>query len=191
MRRDERGFTVPELLVTMVLMAIVLGAFGQMLITSSRTSNRVEEQATLQSEVRASIDRLTSDFREATTAGATAPVESVSATAFTFDAPDRATPYHLRRISYRLVNGRLDRSATLSTDTDGYPWVWPATAGPWIPQLSSITNSTPFTFYDSTGAVTTNPSSVASMRVSFTVAPKLNQGGSATYGTLIAIRTLQ
>jgi len=36
-------------------MAIVLGAFGQMLITSSRTSNRVEEQATLQSEVRAAV----------------------------------------------------------------------------------------------------------------------------------------
>jgi len=189
--RDERGFTVPEMLVTMVLMAIVLSAFGQMLITSSKTSNRVEEQATLQSEVRASLERLTSDFREATSGGTAAPVESVTGTSCTFVAPDRATPYHLRRIAYRLVNGELQRSTTYSTDSDGYPWVWPATAGPWTTQLTSVSNATPFTFYDSTGAVTTNAASVASMRVTLTVAPKQNQGGSNTYATSIAIRTLQ
>jgi prepilin-type N-terminal cleavage/methylation domain-containing protein len=191
MMRDERGFTIPEMLVTMVVMAIVMTAFGQVLITTSKTSNRVEEQATLQAEVRASIDRLTSDFREATTTGTAAPVESAGATAFTFDSPDRATPFHLRRIAYRLVNGQLERSSTTSTDSDGYPWVWPATAGPWVPQVTSITNASAFTFYDSSGAVTTNPSAVASLRVTFTVAPKLTQGGAATYGALVAIRTLQ
>ena len=77
MIRDEHGFTLPELLVGMTLLAIVLAAFGQMLITSSKTSNRVEEQAALQSEVRASVDRLTTDFRQATTTGAASPVESV------------------------------------------------------------------------------------------------------------------
>jgi prepilin-type N-terminal cleavage/methylation domain-containing protein len=188
---SERGFTVPEMLVTMVLMAIVLAAFGQMLITSSTTSNRVEEQAALQSEVRASIDGLTSDFREATTIGAGGAVESVSATAFTFDSPDRATPYHLRRISYRLVNGQLERSITTSTNAGGSPWTWPVTPGPWIPQLTSVTNASPFTFYDTSGAVTTTPSAVASMRVTLTVSPKQRQGGSNTYSALIAIRTLQ
>lgn len=188
---DERGFTVPEMLVTMVVMAIVLGVFGQMLITSSKTSNRVEEQAALQSDVRAAIERLTSDFREATTVGAGAAVESVSGTAFTFDAPDRSTPFRLRRISYRLVNGELDRASTTSTSTGGAPWTWPAAAGPWIPQMSSITNATPFTFYDAGGSPTTNPALVASMRITLTVAPQQAQGGASTYGALIAIRTLQ
>jgi prepilin-type N-terminal cleavage/methylation domain-containing protein len=189
--RDERGFTMPEMLVTMVLMAIVLGAFGQMLITSSKTSNRVEEQAALQSDVRAAIERLTSDFREATTIGAGSAVESVSGTAFTFDSPDRSTPYRLRRISYRLVNGELDRSTTTSTNAGSAPWTWPVTSGAWIPQMSSITNPTPFTFYDAGGSPTTNPALVSSMRITLTVAPKQTQGGSATYGALISIRTLQ
>jgi prepilin-type N-terminal cleavage/methylation domain-containing protein len=188
---DERGFTVPEMLVTMVLMAIVMGAFGQMLITSSKTSNRVEEQAALQADVRAAIERLTSDFREATTVGAGGAVESISGTSFTFDSPDRATPFRLRRISYRLAGGELDRSTTTSTNAGSAPWTWPATAGAWIPQLSSVTNAAPFTFYDSGGTSTTNPALVASMRITLTVAPKQNQGGSSTYAALIAIRTLQ
>jgi prepilin-type N-terminal cleavage/methylation domain-containing protein len=191
MIRDERGFTLPELLVSMALLAILLGAFGQMLITSSKTSNRVEEQAALQAEVRASVDRLTTDFRQATTTGVPSPVESVSATSFTFDSPDRGTPFHLRRIAYRVVNGQLERSTTISTDTDGYPWVWPGTAGAWIPELTSITNASPFTFYDSSGAATTTVSAVHSMRVTLTVAPRQTQGGQNTYSTLVTIRTLQ
>jgi prepilin-type N-terminal cleavage/methylation domain-containing protein len=191
MMRDERGFTLPEVLVTMVLFGIVLGAFGQMIITSSKTSNRVEEQAALQQEVRASIDRLTTDFRQATTMGTASPVESVSGTALTFDSPDRGTLFHLRRIAYQLVNGQLQRSTTVSTDTDGVPWVWPGAAGPWITELSSVTNPSPFTFYDSNGAVTTTASAVHSMRITLTVGPRQTQGGSNSYSTLIAIRTLQ
>ena len=188
---DERGFTLPEMLVTMAVMAIVLGGFGQMLITSSKTSNRVEEQAALQGDVRAAIDQLTSDFREATTVGAGGAVESISGTAFTFDSPDRSTPFRLRRISYRLVNGELDRSTTTSTNAGSAPWSWPANSGPWIPQMTSITNPTPFTFYDAGGSPTTNPALVSSMRVTLTVAPKQTQGGASTYAALIAIRTLQ
>jgi prepilin-type N-terminal cleavage/methylation domain-containing protein len=191
MMRDERGFTVVELLVGMTMLAIVLTAFGQMLITSSKTSNRVEEQAALQAEVRASVDRLTTDFRQATTTGAASPVESVSSTAFTFDSPDRGTPFHLRRIAYRVVNGQLERSTTISTDTDGYPWVWPVTPGAWIPELTSITNASPFTFYDASGVATTTMSAVHSMRITLSVAPRQTQGGTNTYSTLVTIRTLQ
>jgi prepilin-type N-terminal cleavage/methylation domain-containing protein len=192
MIRDEHGFTVPELLVTMVLLAIVLTAFGQMLITSSKTSNRVEEQTALQGEVRASIDRLVTDFRQATnTSSTSSPVVSVSGTTLTFDSPDRSTPFHIRRISYQLVNGELDRSSTLSTDSDGYPWVFPATPGPWIPEVTSITNAAPFTYYDSTGTATTAAASVHALRITLTVAPKQQQGGANTYSSLVSIRTLQ
>jgi Tfp pilus assembly protein PilW len=191
MMRDERGFTAVELVVAMTMLLIVLVAFGQMLITSSKTSNRVEEQAALQSEVRASVDRLTTDFRQATTTGAPSPVESVSSTAFTFDSPDRTTPFHLRRIAYRVVNGQLERSTIVSTDTDGYPWVWPVTPGAWIPELTSITNPSPFTFYDASGVATTTVSAVHSMRITLSVSPKQAQGGTNTYSTLVTIRTLQ
>ena len=145
----------------------------------------------MQPEVRASIDRLTTDFRQATTTGAASPVESVSSTAFTFDSPDRGTPFHLRRIAYQLVNGQLQRSTTVSTNTDGSPWIWPGVAGPWIPELTSITNASPFTFYDASGVATTTVSAVHSMRITLTVGPRQTQGGSNSYSTLIAIRTLQ
>jgi prepilin-type N-terminal cleavage/methylation domain-containing protein len=187
---DEPGFTLPEMLITMTLLAIVIAFFGQMLITSSNTSNRIQEQATLQAEVRAALDRLTTDLRQATTATATSPVSVVSGTAFTFDTPDRSTPFHLRRISYRLANGTLERSTTLSTDSDGAPWVWPATPGPWIQDVGSIKNASPFVFYDANGLATTTASSVRSLRVTLTVSPKQTQGGANTYSALVTIRTL-
>ena len=41
--RGERGFTAVEMMAAMAVMGIVMAAFGQLLITSSNTSNRVEE----------------------------------------------------------------------------------------------------------------------------------------------------
>jgi prepilin-type N-terminal cleavage/methylation domain-containing protein len=188
---DERGFTVIEMMATMAVMGIVIAAFGQMLTMSSKVSSRVEEQATLQNDVRAAVDRLTTDLRQATNANGTSPVESVSGTTVTFDSPDRMTPFHLRRISYRLAGGRLERSSTTSTDNDGWPWVWPTAAAAWIPEIESVTNAAAFIFYDANGAVTTDPTAVRSARISVTVAPRQAQGGSAAYTTRVSIRTLQ
>jgi prepilin-type N-terminal cleavage/methylation domain-containing protein len=189
--RSQSGFTVVELLVTMAVMGIVMGAFGQMLLTSSKTSQRVEEQATLQNEVRVAMGRLSTDLRQATNANGTSPVESLSSTTVTFLSPDRLTPFHLRRISYRLVNGRLERSVVTSTDADGWPWIWPATPGTYFPEIGSVTSTSPFTFYDANSGLTTDPTAVRSVRIAVTVAPRQTQGGSAQYSTLVTIRTLQ
>jgi prepilin-type N-terminal cleavage/methylation domain-containing protein len=187
----EGGYTVPELLVCMAILGIVLTGFSQVLMSTSKTSNRVTEQALLQNEVRVVVDRLTTDLRSATNANGTSPVESLSSTTLQFVSPDTGTPFHLRRIAYRLVSGQLDRSQTYSTDTDGWPWVWPATPGPYYQQLDSITNAAVFTYYDDSGAQTTDPAAVRSVRVSVTVAPKQAQGGSAAYSALVSIRALQ
>jgi type II secretory pathway component PulJ len=191
MMRSERGITTIELLIAMAVMTIILTGFTQMLMTSSRTSNRVTEQAMLQNEVRVAVDRLTTDVRSATNANGTSAIESLGSTALTFLSPDKNTPFHLRRISYRFGGGILDRSITYSTDTDGWPWVWPAIPGAWVEQLSSITNAAVFTYYDANGAQTTDPNAVRSIRVSVTVAPAQGQGGSAAYSALVSIRTLQ
>jgi prepilin-type N-terminal cleavage/methylation domain-containing protein len=189
--RDERGFTAVEMMATMAVMGIVMAVFGQMLVASSKVSSRVEEQATLQNDVRAAVDRLTTDLRQATNANGTSPVESLSGTTVTFDSPDRMTPFHLRRISYRLVNGRFERSSITSTDNDGWPWVWPTAAATWTPEIGSVTNAAAFTFYDANGAVTVDPTAVRSARIGVTVAPRQAQGGSAAYAALVSIRTLQ
>jgi hypothetical protein len=160
-------------------------------MTSSKTSNRVTEQSLLQNEARSAVDRLTTDFRSAMNANGTTPIETMTPTALTFLSPDTGTPFHLRRISYRLTNGRLDRSTTFSTDTDGWPWVWPATPGPYIQQLDSIRNAAVFTYYDDTGAQTTDPAIAKSVRVTVTVAPRQSQGGAASYSALVSLRSLQ
>lgn len=189
--RGEGGFTLIETLVTMAIMGIVMTVFGQVLLTSSKTSNRVEEQATLQNEVRFVVDQLTTDLRQATNAGGTSPVESLTSTSLTFDSPDRLTPFHLRRISYRLNNGQLERSVVTSTDVDGWPWVWPVAPAPYVAQIGSVTSPNLFTFYDADGTVTTDPNAVRSARISLTVSPKMQQGGSASFSALVSIRTLQ
>jgi prepilin-type N-terminal cleavage/methylation domain-containing protein len=193
MRRhtDEGGFTVPELLVGMVILAIVLMGFGQVLMNTSKTSNRIEEQAMLQNDVRSALDRLTSDLREATNAHQTSPVGAATTTTLTFDSPDRSTPFHLRRISYRLTGGRLERSTITSTNTGAWPWTFPLTPGAWIPQLSSIQNGAVFTYYDENGAVTTDPNAVHSVRVTLAVKPTQTQAATSTYSALVTIRTLQ
>jgi prepilin-type N-terminal cleavage/methylation domain-containing protein len=188
---NESGFTVPELLVGMVILAIVLMGFGQVLMNTSKTSNRVEEQAMLQNDVRSALDRLTSDLREATNTHQTSPVGAATATTLTFDSPDRSTPFHLRRISYRLSGGRLERSLITSTSTGGWPWTFPVTPGAWIPQVTSIKNGAVFTYYDQNGTVTTDPNAVHSVRVTLSVQPKQTQAASTTYTDLVTIRTLQ
>jgi len=189
--RAEAGFTLIELLATMAIMGVLLGAFGQMLITTSKSSARTEEQATLQDLARTAISGLTRDLREATNTLGTSPVELLSGTTLTFDAPDEATPFHLRRIAYRLVGGELDRSVTTSLNTGNAPWQWPGTAGPWTVTLDSITNGSVFIYYDATGAQTTDPTQVRSVRITLAVAPRQNQGGTSTYSALVSIRTLQ
>jgi Tfp pilus assembly protein PilW len=189
--RNEGAFTIPELLVGMVILLIVLVGFGQVLMNTSKTSNRVEEQAMLQNDVRAALDRLTGDLREATNAHQTSPVGVSTATTLTFDSPDRSTPFHLRRISYRLTGGRLERSMITSTSAGGWPWTFPVTPGAWIPQLTSIQNGAVFTYYDQNGAVTTDPNAVHSVRVTLAVQPKQTQAATSTYTALVTIRTLQ
>jgi prepilin-type N-terminal cleavage/methylation domain-containing protein len=191
MLRGELGFTVIELLATMAIMGTLLAAFGQMLITTSKSSARTEEQATLQDLARTAISGLTRDLREATNTLGTSPVESLSTTTVTFDAPDEATPFHLRRIAYRLVDGELDRSVTTSLNTSNGPWQWPGTAGPWTATLDSVTNGSVFTYYDAAGTQTTDPTLVRSVRITLAVAPKQNQGGTSTYSALVSIRTMQ
>jgi prepilin-type N-terminal cleavage/methylation domain-containing protein len=190
-RADEDGFTVPELLVGMVILAIVLMGFGQVLMNTSKTSNRVEEQAMQQNDVRSALDRLTSDLREATNTHQTSPVGAATATTLTFDSPDRSTPFHLRRISYRLNAGRLERSIITSTSTGGWPWTFPVTPGAWIPQVTSIQNGAVFTYYDQNGVVTTDPNAVHSVRVTLAVKPAQTQAQATTYTDLVTIRTLQ
>jgi prepilin-type N-terminal cleavage/methylation domain-containing protein len=186
--KRDGGFTVVELLVVLAILGVVFAVFSMVLSTSVRDSGEVREDAVLQGEVRAAVDRLAQDLRQAYTGDTTSPIETMTATQLTFLSPDRATPLHNRRISYRLQSGTLERAMATSTNTGGPPWTIPA-LGSYQAQVSSVRNSTVFTYFDVTGAATTAATNVASITVTVKVSTKTSTAREFTYSTSIALRT--
>ena len=138
------------------------------LASTVRDSGEVREDAVLQGEVRAAVDRLAQDLRQAYTGDTTSPIETMTGTQLTFLSPDRGTPLHDRRIAYRLSSGTLERASATSTNTNGPPWTIPA-LGSYQPAVASVRNATVFTYFDVTGATTATASNVASVTVTVQV----------------------
>jgi prepilin-type N-terminal cleavage/methylation domain-containing protein len=167
--RCERGMTLVELMLAMTLMGVLVMAMTGLMTTVGHWGDKVQEDSTLQAEARASLDHLAQDLRQAYSGDATPAIESMSATGITFLSPDRSTPYRLRRISYRLNGGSLDRAQALSTNAGAPPWTFPA-LGPYAPQVGSVVNSAVFTYQTATGAVATSPGAVVRVNVTLVVA---------------------
>jgi prepilin-type N-terminal cleavage/methylation domain-containing protein len=185
--RREDGLTLVELLVALPLLGILLMAMTLALTTTTHWGNQVQEDSVIQTESRSVIDGIAKDLRQAHIGNFTAPIESLSPTTITFDSPDRTTPFHLRRISYRLLNGQLDRQSSTSTNTVA-PWTFPATPGPWSKQLGSVMNSAAFSYFDAAGAPTTDPNAVLTVKLSFTISTGSSQGRRFTYTSTVNLR---
>ena len=94
----------------------------------------------------------------------------------------------MRKISYRMTGTTLQRSVTTSTDTDGFPWVFP-TIGTYVTVLEFVRNPTLFTFRDVADVVTTDPASVATVQLDITVNKDLTgQPGPLSYSTTTEMR---
>ena len=120
--RQEAGLTLSEMLVVLAIMGIILAALALVLSMSITQSSQIQEQSTLQTEVRATIDTMAREIRQAYTGDTSYPIETATSTTLQFLSPDKAVPFHNRRIAYRLAGGQIDRALTTSTDTDGPPW---------------------------------------------------------------------
>jgi hypothetical protein len=195
--RSESGITLIEFVVSMAILFAVGTAWSMLMTTTAKTGGRVQELANLQTEVRGAVDDVAGDLRQAACNGTTLPISTATGTQLTFYTPDRATPYHLRQVSYRLVSdpswsGRyqLERAFATSSNTDGPPWTIPA-LGSYAKRIGSVTNAAAFAYKDANGTSTTTASAVASVIVTLTVAPHAGLGGaSATYSTSIDLRAL-
>ncbi|RDI73570.1 prepilin-type N-terminal cleavage/methylation domain [Gaiella occulta] len=187
--RGETAFTLTEMLVVLAIIGLLVGSFSALLSTTIRHSTEIQEQDVTQTELRAAIDRLAAEVRQAYSGdGATAPIEVATGTALQFLSPDRAQPFHLRRIAYRVGSGRLERAMATSSDTDGAPWIFPA-LGAYGLVVDSITNASPFTYLDAANAPTTVAANVRTVRISFTVATKASPGRQYTYSTSVSLRS--
>ncbi len=188
-RAEQLGFTLIELLVAMLLLAIVLGGIATFIATTYTRANTTTRQSVAQTAVRAAVDTAVADLRQAYYGdGTTSPIVAMSPTALTFYSPDRAQPlFHLRKISYQLVGGLLQRATATSTDTDGPPWLGLTTLGLWATQVDSVTNTAVFTYQDANGAATSDPTKVSRIVVTVQVRPG-GQGTSYVYQSSATIR---
>jgi type II secretory pathway pseudopilin PulG len=175
----------------MAVLGIFFAMVSMVLSMAMRHSGEVQEQSVLQSEARAAVDAMAADLRQAVSGDAANPpaaaIETMTATTIQFLSPDRATPFHMRRIGYQVVGGKLDRRLSTSTNTTGYPWTFPALSA-WATQVGSVKNTDVFTYLDSSGAVTTTAANVSSVTIKLVLAAKANASRTTTYSTSVTLR---
>lgn len=188
-RRADGGFSLIEVVVATSILGIVLllvyGAMGSGVRHAADAEARMQTQA----EVRVVADAFVRDLRQAYTGDASlGRVESIGPTQITFYSPDRATPFHIRKISYRLSGTTLQRSITTSTDTNGFPWTF-GTTGAWADLLANVRTPNIFTFRDADGLTTTDPGSVAVVQLDVTVdRDPARPPGPLSYSTTVELR---
>jgi prepilin-type N-terminal cleavage/methylation domain-containing protein len=191
--RRQDGFTLSEMLAALALIGAMFAMFAAVVSSTIKHDSEVREQTTLQTEVRAAIEMLAGELRQAYSGDDTvAPLESISATQITFLSPDRAQPFHMRRISWRLASGKLERAFAASTDTDGAPWTISALGG-WARRAGSITNTTLLTYRDSAGNPLVPSAATAddvhTVGISVTVATVTSPNRPYKYTTSVTLRT--
>jgi type II secretory pathway component PulJ len=168
---SESGFTLVELMVAMPLMLLVMGGLTIMLTTLNHWGSHTQEETTLQSEARASLNQLEYNIRGAFIGDGTTPILSATATSMTLYAPDGypatisgtvMSSFHLMKVSYQVTGGMLQRQYMTSTNTypAGPPWTFSGSMSAWqtiLGQANSITNTDVFTYYTAAGAQASPP----------------------------------
>ncbi len=188
--RSERGITLMEMTVSIAVLGILFAAFTTVVGSSIRHGDEIQEQAVLQTEIRSAVDRMAADLRQATNAGDTSlpRVSTATSTQLTFLSPDRLATMHLRRISYQVTGGKLQRALATSSNTAA-PWTIPA-LGAWSTIARSlVTTGTPvFTYYDINGATTSVLANIKTVRIRATLATPSSPGRKFAYETRVALR---
>jgi prepilin-type N-terminal cleavage/methylation domain-containing protein len=188
--RDEGGFTLIELVISMALIGVVFAIYSVTMSSTIRTSTEVQENSALQGEVRAAVEGIARDLRQAYTGNGSPGLETMTATQIQFLSPDRATPYHLRRINYRLSGGKLERASATSANTGNPPWTFPALST-YVTEVGSVVGTTVFSYYNAEGTQTTTPADVAGVKIKVTVANPQAPNRQFTYETSVGLRVPQ
>jgi prepilin-type N-terminal cleavage/methylation domain-containing protein len=187
--RRDGGFTLVEVLVATSILGVVLALVFSALNGGVRQAADAQNRAVIEADVRVVADAFVRDLRQAYTGDSSLNrIDSMSATQITFYSPDRQNPFHLRKISYKLNGTDLQRSTTVSSDDNGFPWLF-GTTGNYITQLQYVRNSTVFTYRDADGNATTDPTAVSVVDLVLSVDQDTTRGPAAyAYTTTVQIR---
>lgn len=198
-RKDERGISIVEMLVVCVFVGLLSAAFSMLFSSTIRHSTEIGNQKDLETQMRAGLDPMIREFRQSYSGSAASPVESISASgtpSITFTTPDRSCvgsgcAFKLRRVTYRLTGGNFQRAFYTSTNdssSSSFP-TWPSgSPSNWVTLVSGVTNTTPFTFLDSTGATTTVASDVRNFSATLTAKAVNASRAATTYSVSASLR---
>jgi hypothetical protein len=123
--RQEDGFSLTELLVSMPLLVVALAAITGALIVLNNGNNQTTGQLTQQGTFFPTLDEMMQDVRAMMppTLGGS-PLLAADGSSLSFYAPDGLSaqtgpnsPFHLREVAYRISGGALQREEVPSTNT--------------------------------------------------------------------------
>ena len=203
LRRDH-GFTLIEMVAAMAVLGILLAALAAGMSLTVTQSSQIQDETTLETEARAVMDEMVRELRQAYTGDTTSPILTATPTTIEFLSPDAATPFHNRRIAYRLTGGHIDRALTTSTNTGSPPWTgfaWSSFAGipaaAWWTRIPQVTSTTLFTYYGTSLDPVTqrpvlltapvDPTQIGQIDITVTLATKTG-GHVFTYRTSASLR---
>lgn len=155
---DQRGSTLLELIVTLGIFALVIGAVAAIFMTSFQSKDIAFEQLNVQSQARKTIQDFTNEFRSATQSSIGAyPIEYADGQQIIFYA-NIDTDSLRERVRYFVQGSNLQKGVIKPT---GNPLVYDTTNEVVTTVVQSLTNtSTPiFTYYgqDYDGVTNTSP----------------------------------
>src|SRR5581483_3081878 len=111
LHRNEKGFTLIELVVVMPMLTVLLGGIVFTMTSLMRWNDQNREQTTQQATVRATLTQMVKELRSAMPAasGQAPIVANATATSISFFVPDRTTsasgltvPFRLNEVAYSI-----------------------------------------------------------------------------------------